>query len=362
MKKDIIKKSNKIRAEKNEARKPRLTKDEREAKKLKLQEERAAKKAERLAKREAKKQKEAERKAAAKAKREERKAKRLARLQAEKERKEAQKLKAKELAEAKKVREAARLEKKAAREAKKAERQVQPEKNVKNDPEVKKVSVQEKIEAERNEWKALSAIRRYVKNNAKILEELDGDKLARKIKKFQKMGYTIDVENGTPISIGYDFEIGVRIKTAKPSSEKKEQQPRKTCADEKTAEVQQPQDSGKTVVLEQPNEESEEEKLLSDDEILEAAKQDKEAGGVEVLAGDTFKDESEIVEDDSLKNSEDGDGDLDDVDNDDDDDDDDDDEDDDNDDDILGGVGISREQEEYRHDAFREMESDGAWD
>ena len=117
-----------------------------------------------------------------------------------------------------------------------------------------------------------------MKNNAKILEELDGDKLARKIKKFQKMGYTIDVEDGTPISIGYDFEICVRIKTAKPSPEKKEQKPRKTCADEKTAEVQQPQDSGKTVVLEQPNEETEEEKLLSDDEILEAAKQDKEAG------------------------------------------------------------------------------------
>ena len=83
--------------------------------------------------------------------------------------------------------------------------------------DIKKASVKEKIEAERNELKALSAIRRYVKKNAKILEELDGDKLARKIKKLQKMGYTIDVENGTPISIGYDFEIGVRIKVAKPA-------------------------------------------------------------------------------------------------------------------------------------------------
>ena len=354
MKKDIIEKSNRIRAEKNETCKPRLTKDEREAKKLKLQEERAAKKAERLAKREAKKQKEAERKAAAKAKREERKAKRLARLQAEKERKEAQKLKAKERAEAKKVREAARLEKKAAREAKKAERQIQSEKKVKNDLEVKKVSVQEKIEAERNEWKALSAIRRYVKSNAKALEELDGDKLARKIKKLQKMGYTIDVENGTPISIGYDFEIGVRVKVAKPAPEKKERKPRKPRAEKaEEEEVQQPQDSSDVVVPEELPEEAEE-KLLTDDEIIEAAKQDTEAQPTEVLAGDTFQDETEIVEDDSLKNSDNDDEEIDDEE---------DDEAGDEDDDIFGrGSDISDEQADYRREAFREMEGNGAWD
>ena len=346
---NMVKKSRKINAEKKAARKPRLTKEEREARKLKLQEERAAKKAARLEKREAKKQKEAERKAAAKAKREERKAKKAARLQAEKERKEAKKLKAKERAEAKKAREAARLEKKAAREAKKADRKPRSENGVK-DVEVKKVSVQEKIEAERNEWKALSAIRRYVKSNAKALEELDGDKLARKIKKLQKMGYTIDVENGTPISIGYDFEIGVRIKTAKPAPEKKEQKPRVEKVVEE--EVQQPQDSAEVVVPEELPAEAEE-KLLTDDEIIEAAKQDTEAQPVEVLAGDTFQDETEIAEDDSLKN----------PDNDDEEIDEEDDEAGDEDDDIFGrGGDISDEQADYRREAFREMEGNGAWD
>ena len=350
---NMVKKSRKINAEKKAARKPRLTKEEREARKLKLQEERAAKKAERLAKREAKKQKEAERKAAAKAKREERKAKKAARLQAEKERKEAKKLKAKERAEAKKAREAARLEKKAAREAKKADRKPRSENGVK-DVEVKKVSVQEKIEAERNEWKALSAIRRYVKSNAKALEELDGDKLARKIKKLQKMGYTIDVENGTPISIGYDFEIDVRIKTAKPAPETKEQKPRKPRVEKaEEEEVQQPQDSSDVVVPEELPEEAEE-KLLTDDEIIEAAKQDTEAQPVEVLAGDTFQDETEIAEDDSLKNPDNDDEEIDDEE---------DDEAGDEDDDIFGrGGDISDEQADYRREAFREMEGNGAWD
>lgn len=346
MKKDNTKKSHKINAEKKAVRKPRLTKEEREARKLKLQEERAAKKAARLEKREAKKQKEAEKRAAAKAKREERKAKKAARLLKEKERKAAQKLRAKERAEKK----AARL---AAREAKKAERKPRAKKAVK-DVEVKKVSVQEKIEAERNEWKALSAIRRYVKSNAKALEELDGDKLARKIKKLQKMGYTIDVENGTPISIGYDFEIGVRIKAAKPAvSEKKERKPRKPRA-EKIEEVQQPQDSAEVVVPEELPAEAEE-KLLSDDEILEAAKQDTEAQSVEVLAGDTFQDETEIAKDDSLKNPDGGDDEeLDDEE---------DDEAGNEDDDILGrGGDISDEQADYRHEAFREMEANGTWD
>lgn len=344
MKKDNTKKSRKINAEKKAVRKLRLTKEEREARKLKLQEEHAAKKAARLEKREAKKQKEAEKRAAAKAKREERKAKKAARLLKEKERKAAQKLRAKERAEKK----AARL---AAREAKKAERKPRAKKAVK-DVEVKKVSVQEKIEAERNEWKALSAIRRYVKSNAKALEELDGDKLARKIKKLQKMGYTIDVENGTPISIGYDFEIGVRIKAAKPAvSEKKERKPRKPRAEKvEEEEVQQPQDSAEAVVPEELPAEAEE-KLLTDDEILEAAKQDTEAQPVEVLAGDTFQDETEIAKDDSLKNPED----AEELDEDDDDND--------EDDDILGrGSDISDEQADYRHEAFREMEANGTWD
>lgn len=328
-KNDEVKKSRKARAEKKAARKPRLTKEEREARKLKLQEERAAKKAARIAKREAKKQKEAEKKAAAKAKREERKAKKAARLQKQKERKAALKLKAKERAEKKRAK---------------------AEKKGRALPKEAKLSAKEKIEAERNEWKALSAIRRYVKNNAKILEELDGDKLARKIKKLQKMGYAVlRGPDGKLLSVGYSFEADIKIRGEKPAGEKKPRKRRvKNVEDE---EVQQPQNSEAEPL-------PEEEELLTDDEILEAAKADNGSEGVEVLAGDTFADEAEVA-----ANAEEIENDAgDDADEDEDEDEDDADENNDEGVDILGDTGISREQEEYRHEAFREMEANGTWD
>lgn len=327
-KNDEVKKSRKARAEKKAARKPRLTKEEREARKLKLQEERAAKKAARIAKREAKKQKEAEKKAAAKVKREERKAKKLARLQKQKERKAALKLKAKERAEKKRAK---------------------AEKKGRALPKEAKLSAKEKIEAERNEWKALSAIRRYVKNNAKALEELDGDKLERKLKKLGKMGYEVlRGPDGKLLSVGYSFEVGVRIKTAKPAGGEKKPRKRrvKNVEDE---EVQQPQNSEAEPL-------PEEEALLTDDEILEAAKADSGGEGVEVLAGDTFADETEVAANAEEIENDAGD------DEDEDEDEDDANEVDDEGVDILGDTGISREQEEYRHEAFREMEANGTWD
>lgn len=328
-KNDEVKKSRKARAEKKAARKPRLTKEEREARKLKLQEERAAKKAARLAKREAKKQKEAERKAAAKAKREERKAKKLARLQKQKERKAALKLKAKERAEKKRAK---------------------AEKKGRALPKEAKLSAKEKIEAERNEWKALSAIRRYVKDNAKILASLPEEKLAKKIAKLQKMGYEVlRGPDGKLLTIGYSFEADIKIRGAKPAvPEKKERKPRKPRAETTTEEVQQPQNSEAEPL-------PEEEKLLTDDEILEAAKADNAGESVEVLAGDTFADEAEVAANaEEIENDA---GDDKDEDEDEDDPNKDDDE-----DDILGDTGISREQEEYRHEAFREMEANGTWD
>lgn len=350
--------SNKIKKEtvKNVAKRPRLTKEEREARKLKIQEERAAKKAARLAKREAKKQKEAEKKAAAKAKREERKAKKAARLLAEKERKAAMKLKKQERAEAKKAREAARAEKKAERLAKKND-----EKNAARDKNktdnVKKVSIEDKIEYERNEWKALSAIRRYVKDEAKALGTLDGVKLERRLKKLEKMGYDVKLENGVPLMIGYSFSTEVKVsKVAGPKTEKTEkaQKPQKIKEETKEVKVQQPQDSVEPQI---PTDDAEEEKLLTDEEILAAAAEDKETRSVEVLAGDTFKDETEIANDDSLGNFDDDDDDKDE------DEDEDDDDTDDDDDDIFGtGGNVSREQEDYRREAFRDMEANGAWD
>lgn len=328
MKKDNTKKSRKVRVEKKAARKPRLTKEEREARKLKLQEERAAKKAARIAKREAKKQKEAEKKAAAKAKREERKAKKLARLQKQKERKAALKLKAKERAEKKRAK---------------------AEKKGRALPKEAKLSAKEKIEAERNEWKALSAIRRYVKDNAKVLAALDGDKLERKLKKLEKMGYEVlRGPDGKLLTIGYSFEAGIKIRGEKPAgSEKKPRKRRvKNVEDE---EVQQPQNSEAEPL-------PEEEALLTDDEILEAAKADSGAESVEVLAGDTFADEAEVAANaEEIEN---------DAGDDEDEDEDEDDADENNDEgvDILGDTGISREQEEYRHEAFREMEANGTWD
>ena len=324
-KNDEVKKSRKARAEKKAARKPRLTKEEREARKLKLQEERAAKKAARIAKREAKKQKEAEKKAAAKAKREERKAKKLARLQKQKERKAALKLKAKERAEKKRAK---------------------AEKKGRALPKEVKLSAKEKIEAERNEWKALSAIRRYVKDNAKMLAALPEEKLAKKIAKLQKMGYAVlRGPDGKLLTIGYSFEADIKIRGEKlASGEKKPRKRRvKNVEDE---EVQQPQNSEAEPL-------PEEEELLTDDEILEAAKADNAGEGVEVLAGDTFADEAEVAANaEEIEN---------DAGNDDED------EDEDNADedegvDILGDTGISREQEEYRHEAFREMEANGTWD
>lgn len=326
-KNDEVKKSRKARAEKKAARKPRLTKEEREARKLKLQEERAAKKAARIAKREAKKQKEAEKKAAAKAKREERKAKKLARLQKQKERKAALKLKAKERAEKKRAK---------------------AEKKGRALPKEAKLSAKEKIEAERNEWKALSAIRRYVKDNAKILAGLDGDKLERKLKKLQKMGYAVlRGPDGKLLTIGYSFEADIKIRGEKlAGGEKKPRKRRiKNVEDE---EVQQPQNSEAEPL-------PEEEELLTDDEILEAAKADNAGEGVEVLAGDTFADEAEVA-----ANAEEIENDA--GDDDEDEDEDNADEDDDEGVDILGDTGISREQEEYRHEAFREMEANGTWD
>ena len=349
MKKNTTKKSMK-NVEKKAARKPRLTKEEREARKLKLQEERAAKKAAKLAKREAKKQKEAEKKAAAKAKREERKAKKLARLQKQKEREAAKKLKAKE-----------RAEKKAAREAKKADKKPR----AKKDTDAKKLSIQEKIEAERNEWKALSALRRYVKDNAKLLASLPEDKRIKRINKLQKMGYSIGLnEDGIPSDIGYSFCTEIKIRGEKPAVEKpaaekppkKERKPRKPSAEK--VEEAQPQDSAEPISLEELPVEAEE-KLLTDEEILEAAKSDTDAEvNEEIPVGDTYKEEGEITED-SLKNPADvNDDPFDDGDEDKDDEDDD--------DDILGfgerDGGISRDQEDYRHEAFSEMEANGAWD
>ena len=329
-KNDEVKKSRKARAEKKAARKPRLTKEEREARKLKLQEERAAKKAARIAKREAKKQKEAEKKAAAKAKREERKAKKLARLQKQKERKAALKLKAKERAEKKRAK---------------------AEKKGRALPKEAKLSAKEKIEAERNEWKALSALRRYVKDNAKILASLPEDKRIKRINKLQKMGYSIGLNpDGTLSDIGYSFCAKIKIRGEKPAAEKppkKERKPRKPHDEKATEEVQQPQNSEAEPL-------PEEEKLLTDEEILDAAKADNGGEGVEVLAGDTFADEAEVAANaEEIEN---------DAGDDKDEDEDEDDANEDVGDDILGDTGISREQEEYRHEAFREMEANGTWD
>lgn len=345
MKKNTTKKSKKIN-EKKAVRKPRLTKEEREARKLKLQEERAAKKAAKLAKREVKKQKEAEKKAAAKAKKEAKKQREAARLQKQKEREAAKKLKAKE-----------RAEKKAAREAKKADKKPR----AKKDTDAKKLSIQEKIEAERNEWKALSALRRYVKDNAKILASLPEDKRIKRINKLQKMGYSIGLnEDGIPSDIGYSFCAEIKIRGEKPAAEKppkKERKPRKPQTEK--VEEAQPQDSTEPIALEELPVEAEE-KLLTDEEILEAAKSDTDAeANEEIPVGDTYKEEGEITED-SLKNPADV--------NDDpfDDGDEDENADDEDDDDILGfgerDGGISRDQEDYRHEAFSEMEANGAWD
>lgn len=368
MKKSTMKKNAEA---KKTAKCPRLTKEERAARDQKLKEERAAKKAASLAKREAKKQKEADRKAALKLKREERKAKKMARLQKEKERKAALKLKAKERAEAKKAREAARAEKKIAREAK-SKKTIEKKPRAKKVDAVKKVSAEEKLEYERNEWKALSAIRRYVKDEAKAVGALDGDKLDRKLKKLEKMGYEVlRGPDGKLLSVGYSFKADIKLgKVANDDGSKKlkkEKKPRKPRAKKVEEEVQQPQVSDGTTAKEPSLEElakSEDVELISDEEILKIADAEKNGGSVDtVLVGDAFQDETEIAgaaealendddldEDDDLANP-DGDPDSDSELNEK------------NDDDYFGeGGNISKEQEDYRHEYFNNGEMNGDWD
>ena len=158
------------------------------------------------------------------------------------------------------------------------------------------------------------------------------------------------------MSVGYSFSADIKLgKVAnddgseKPKKERKSRKPR-------AEKVQQPQDSAEVIEPEQLPDDAEE-KLLTDDEILEAAKQDTVAQPVEVLAGDTFRDETEVAEDAEAAAA------ADDEDEDKEDEDDEEEDETSSSDDTFGrGGDISDEQADYRREAFREMEGNGAWD
>lgn len=341
-----------MKISKNSAKKPiRLTKEQREAKKAKiaerkakLAEKRAQKKAARLAKLEAKKQKAAEKRAAAKAKREAKKAKEFAKRQLMRERKAQKKLDAKIKKDP----------------TSKLAKRTKIKKNI-----IEKTSLDEvnekprnaKLEAERAEFKALSGIRRYIKDHLKELVELDEVKREKKIKKLSKMGYNIVEENGVVCSVSYSF-------TASNAKAKK-------LADKQPKEFDVAK-SDEVVNKEVEVKEEKKEKTTMDDDVIEGmedfdevldrfddSKAEKahalEKLEEEILVGDAFKDESEVAAE-AEENSN--------VDPSSDDEDDEEDEDDlkSSDDEFMSHDDISDDQADYRREAFNNAEMDGMYD
>lgn len=315
----------------------RLTKEQREAKKAKiaekkakLKEKRAQKKAARLAKLEAKKQKLAEKRALAKEKREAKKAKELAKRQLMRERKLQKKLDAK-------------LNKKNLK------------KTVSNDTIKKPLNA--KLEAERAEFKALSAIRRYAKDHLKELLSLDDVKRSKKIKKLTKMGYAIVEVDGEIASISYSFTASNK-KIKKISKQPKEivetnnTEDKKEDTDKHMNIDEQPKDSNEPLSLEDFANEIDDTSIDSEDEAAEDT-----TAIEEVLIGDAYKDETEVAAeiDDHV--------DCDAEDLEENEDDNEDNEDDDNHDHRFSFYDdISDDQADYRRDAFKEAELNGMYD
>jgi len=216
-----------------------------------------------------------------------------------------------------------------------------------------------KLEAERAEFKALSGIRRYIKDHLKELVELDEVKREKKIKKLSKMGYSIVEENGVVCSVSYSF-------TASNAKAKK-------------IAAKQPKDfdavkSNEVVNKETETKDEKKEKTTMDDDVIEGmedfdevldrfddSKAEKahalEKLEEEILVGDAFKDESEVAAE-AEENSN--------VDpsSDDDEEDEEDDEDDSksSDDEFTSHDDISDDQADYRREAFNNAEMDGMYD
>lgn len=341
-----------MKISKNSAKKPiRLTKEQREAKKAKiaekkakLAEKRAQKKAARLAKLEAKKQKAAEKRAAAKAKREAKKVKELAKHQLMRERKAQKKLDAKLKKDpVNKLAKRSKIKKNIVEKASSSEVVEKPH--------------NAKLEAERAEFKALSRIRRYIKDHLKELVELDEVKREKKIKKLSKMGYSIVEENGVVCSMSYSF-------TANNAKAKK-------------IDAKQPKDfdvakSDEVVNKEVEVKEEKKEKTIMDDDVIEGledfdevldrfddSKADKASAleklEEEILVGDAFKDESEVAAEAEENNNVD-------PSSDDDEEDEEDEDDPKSSDEFMSHDDISDDQADYRREAFNNAEMDGMYD
>lgn len=230
------------------------------------------------------------------------------------------------------------------------------------DLDTSSMTLEEKIEAERNEWKALSAIRRYVRANAKKLSSLSGKKLDRRISKLQKMGYEIefmmDGDTMIPCGIGYNFRFDVKMsapKKIKKVEEIVEEKPKKSKnkikkekeKEEEKQEIKKLEVKPKKEKKLKNKEEKEESEVLIP-EVLDEEEEPKKVVSVEILAGDTFKDETTIdvesIEEDEDENEESRYDDLDDDSR-----------------DYDGGGFGSSEHEDYRNEMFCEMEN-GNWD
>ena len=330
----------------------RLTKEQREAKKAKLaekkaklKEKRAQKKAARLAKLEAKKQKLAEKRALAKEKREAKKAKELAKRQLTRELKLQKKLDTK-------------LNKKNLKKTVKQTKTLLDKKMVSDDTIKKPLNA--KLEAERAEFKALSAIRRYAKDHLKELLSLDDVKRSKKIKKLTKMGYDIVEVDGEIASISYSFtasnkKIKKISKQPKEIVESNNTEDKKEDTDKHMNIDEQPKDSNEPLSLEDFANEIDDASIDSEDEATEDT-----TAIEEVLIGDAYKDETEVAAeiDDHVDC---GTEDL--EENEDDNEDNEDNEDDDSHDHRFSFYDdISDDQADYRRDAFKEAELNGMYD
>ena len=180
--------------------KNKKTNEEKNAKKLALIEERKQKRAEKKAAREAKRAAKLEKRRAMielkKQKRAEKKAKKLARIQKQKERKAA-------------LREKKRLAREKKRNAEKALKlKLKAQKKQKTIVKVDKTDKVDSLDAKT----IIANLNKLVKNEAKILSKLDADEFDKKIKKLEKLGYTIGFgPDGTLTDIGYSFSVNVKL-------------------------------------------------------------------------------------------------------------------------------------------------------
>lgn len=101
-----------------------------------------------------------------------------------------------------------------------------------------KLTVKNTTNIEQNEQKTLSAVRQCVKNAAKALSTLDGNKLEKKLKKLDKLGYQVlRGPDGILLSVSYSFAVDIKPINKIKENVEKPKRGRKTKIDKTKADV-----------------------------------------------------------------------------------------------------------------------------